>query len=1111
MALGPTHGGYIFFLTPVVRTDVEFSAAAYVAQETDVTFSAHAFIARYATTAFRNARRGYRVLVEIDWPSGGARYADHSVALTKQSDGSKVGYDGRLVSIGAITLGTNGRKDSCDLALSNTPSLTTIEELWTAANPPEGSEVRIYFWFPDDPYEFRVEIMRGVIDQVTGVDEERVELSILSTEEEDARLLGTVVDLVEWPDAPEASVGKMEPFVFGTVEQFEGVPVTEVGKSTLAATALAADTSLILDDVSRFADAGTLIIGEEEWAWTTRTVATNTLNGATARVKDYVQGTEVREKTSLVVLVASHEVDSIDAVYGVVGERLALLASSLYTVDLVGPSKVTFADGWPILDVPAGGSQFVQFQFDAAGSGNTATNPTFACGEHVDWTEKNYATVAGSGNKLVVDQTTDVVSLGTILKAWAMVEYDGSKIVPAYQGGATIVWKLKHSTTDLGTLTEKGNLPVDLKNRAGALGITRAYDDTNEIDNPSHVHSSASGPRTITIFCDTAVVVAPSFPNVGVIADGNFSNPGTASGLNIQVQAYIQRTLEDLGTPTSMIGKIDSDMVSSGPKAYITANGGDSTTVTLPTTRIAVSTGSRPVTTWAQVAAATIQIDPAAPLNAGDIIYEMWFEVTYTPYDTAAGTQNSSLDVPDPITHTVAFLGDVTSLAAGDWSWFDTRSITVEHISGTVVTALRVVRVSFIIEYAPIRQAPAERILVDVTGLVTDGAATDILRALISRADMLDRGTSGYNDGDLTTAQARLDVAAASVETLLPNGTASNTLSLQGGATLHAVTSDSDDATYAYYASDVGDTKTGTVNLASYTLTGSEKVLFVELRATLEGTGNGVEITVELLHGVTAVATITVAPPTGTPIEYSAVWASGELTQAEIDALTVRMTVQAGDGIITGQGQIDGIEVKLTLSGGGVHRLDFAITERESGDEIISEVCRQSRLRYWYEEGALCVKYMEDPSDIAAPAVTVRRSDMPESDESYLKRDRTAWREIVNDISASFRYDYREARMVGSVRGTLPTVLPRDSAEDVEYPMIRDEASARGIMYGALLRRYVGRYGISFSTYLVFLDVRRSDTIGVVTGRVSLEKIEVEEIVIDPESDEIRFSGRSYD
>lgn len=732
--------------------DLTFDGKAVVKEvDIDLSFLASAIVSRFKTLSFKCGCLDYRMIVEVDWPGGARRYSDLPFAA------GDVGFHGRLCTLGPIVLGTSGRRDSVSFEIDNTPALETTESLWTDANPPEGAVIRIYYWFTRDIPDLasRVEIFRGIVDQVTELHEDVVKISGISTEEFNDPLLGADINTTDFPDAPEASVGKMKPFIFGTVEQFEGVPITEVGKSALASTLLITDSTMVLEDGTRFASSGTVLIGDEEVTYSGKTVP-NTLTGLSARKADYMAGIEILEKTSLDIMLASHALSDIAGVYGVSGERVKLLDPALYTETLTAPAKISFANGWPTVDVPAGGSQFTQIQFDAAGTGNTATSPAAACADDAAWTEKGYAEVAGAGQKLVVRQSTDVPPLGPILKAWAMVEYDGSRL-------GSPVFKLKHASTDLGTLTALGNLTTDLKNRAGALGTTRAYNDDNTIVDPTHSHPSADGAKTVSVFLDTVTTTVGTVSSPEGIADGKFVAFGVVftnpSAFDVSMQA-----LQDLGgVPTSVVAKIDADTSPSGSGArmFLAAPSGNSSAVTLSGGgRGTVTTGAKSVTSWADVQACQIKTDTAHKFGASDRIYECWLEVTYTPAATAAAATGVDLNDNTPVAFTVAFLGEVTSLAAGDWTWFKTCDITVEHISGAVTIPLRVKRVMFLVEYAPTRNQPADRILATITGLVPGGAPTDILAEIITNAGLLALTSDSYHAGDFTNAKAKMDVGA---------------------------------------------------------------------------------------------------------------------------------------------------------------------------------------------------------------------------------------------------------------------------------------------------------------------------------------------------------------
>ena len=708
------------------------------------------------TTKHRDPASTPHVLVEVDWPGGSRRYAGEDLVVEHST-----GYDGRIISIGDVHRGTGERQDSVEVTLENLPNLATVESLWSDTYPPENSAVRVYLWIEDEPLANRVEIFRGVVEHIEEVTDQIAKISALSSIEGYDAPLGKLITLTDFADAPEESVGKFEPIVFGTVARMEGIPVSERATSYLAAPALKSDTTLYLQDVSRFPNTGAIFTGTN---YSGRNPTTNTLTGCSARTRDFPTGTEVMEVGTLDILLAGHAVTAIDAVYGKKGDSIGKIDPSFYTPMLTAPAKVRFTDSWPKISVPAGGSQFMQVQTDAlaAVGTNTALDPLNAAAGQGAWTDKNYATIRDdfTNGRLFLRNTKTIADIGELIRVWVMAEYDPSTGGLHETGGTPDggIWRLAIAGHALDILTTIGNLSTEYLNQMMALGTTRAYDDSDSVTQPTHIHDVGSGPITITMFFDTLNTV--NINNSERIVDKGFVTAATvASTVGGETFTAAIQTLINLGgTPTSVVGKIDAQIGALGPTQYVHIHGpgGDSTNAAIGAVRDVTSTGPLPVTSWADVQAVTMV---SGLLYTSTQVWEGWLEVTYTPAASAASVTTDALasGATSAVTHTRATATEVTSyLATKDWADLDEYEFCVEYVSGSPVADLKVVRLSIVVEYAPTKLERCDRVFADVRGLIPDGMPTDILKEVVTNAYLMNLTDTEYNLGDFTTAQMRL-------------------------------------------------------------------------------------------------------------------------------------------------------------------------------------------------------------------------------------------------------------------------------------------------------------------------------------------------------------------
>ncbi len=762
--------------TVVEVFDKTSTAKASVRDSMSLTSSACAEVVRFETTRHRRAGLKFHRLVEIDWPSGSRRYSDSHVAA------GDVGFDGRLLELGDVVQAMGGEKSSLTLSVSNLPTLTPVEDLWTDAAPPEGSAVRVSYWFPPDEFRARIPLFTGVVEHVQRVTDGRVDLSAFGSEELHDVLLGDEVNLSEYPDAPPESVGRTKPVVFGTLADHEGVPVTQIGTSQLAGTALRADLTLTLEDVSRFPDSGQVAVGAELVTYVSRDTSTNTLTtDGVDRALDYPAGTEVLERGTLKVLVASHAV-TVTAVRAAKGKRVALVDPSAYTVPVGGlalGNVVEFAGGWPTVPTPSGGTQYLQVQADAVGDyhGSTAVDTINACAGDPDWTEKETALIDVDHALLEVKCTAAQTPPGSIIRAWVLVEHDDTgfsgedvggsgESVGVYVGNVLVPSGLVYA----GNLREGGNLPLEVKQKIG-LGTTRAYDDTHTIVDPTHVHGG-TGTTTYDLYPDSTSggLGVNNWYDVPNAVDGN---AGTAAGntAGAGVTRMVTQRSSTTGRTEALVSVVAKFRVKniSGLPAYVKLYRGGYG-LGFPVASAVVADGfdstvsvdvSGAFTAWSHFtdSGTYFQYDDNGHGVASNKLfcYEMYWEVTYSTAGVAAAATGVSQSSDSPLLHTVAFLGDITEAVAGDWSYFSDPLNQVEvfaSFSAANASQVKVKRVSFLVEYAAYRSEAADRVLVDLEGLAPGGDPTDVLTEVVTNARLLGLSSDHLQPADFAEARA---------------------------------------------------------------------------------------------------------------------------------------------------------------------------------------------------------------------------------------------------------------------------------------------------------------------------------------------------------------------
>lgn len=732
-----------------------------------------AYVQWWPTTAFRAASAAFDVLVEIDWPGGARRYAGHDLAV------ETTGYDGRLISVGRIVQGTEDRQDAVTITLENTTTGGSIESTWSDANPPEGAEVRVYYWFSGDVLAQRMLLFRGIVSEVTEVTEQQITLSAASYETKYDVPLGTLINTTDFPSAPNEAIGKLKPIVFGTIDRFEGIPVTTIARTTTASSVLAEETSIAVADTSELPSSGTVLIGGTELVTYTGisgsdlTGCTRGASGTTAA--DCGSGTDVVFYGELDILIAGHAITAITAVYGVVGTRVALLDPSTYTKQLTTPGMIKFATGWPTISVPSGTLETVEIQLDSIDAvNNTAKNPIFAAGGDTDWQQMNAAQVnASTGNQtLSLYRAASYAPQGELVRAWLVCEFDDTPFPLA--AGTVQMFLLVGGTGGtllgpLATLQKGGNVSTALRDLLG-LGEVRLWDAT-------HAHSVVNSSTSTSIAAPSSAPTAtngsagwsslgntvdqnfstfslsashgggPSFYDFGSL---NFSHSGTAWGFTTTGKTITRiRAHAKYGqTPGS------PPLYTNPANLNLRISGSNVSSVFMPGTGNATEyiTPWWTAASWTDLTNATIELQTIPQsVSWGHNVTDVWIEFEYA----TTTTSGDAVVATQPAIYSTAMVYDVGGLGVQP-TWADLLAPIVIIGATSTTVDVNIIRCYWLAEVSPFKPTPAERVLVDVQGLQANGDPIEILKQVMTNAYLLGQPSSSYSAGDFAVAQAKL-------------------------------------------------------------------------------------------------------------------------------------------------------------------------------------------------------------------------------------------------------------------------------------------------------------------------------------------------------------------
>ena len=387
-------------------------------------FSVDAFSLRLPTGLYNLQETHPVILVEMRLPGGTVRVANRIVMV------GSVAYDGRLVSIASVLRTITEGTDEVQLVLDDTDTRGPRFRDLFAANAPESSGVTVWIGLTDDPdfVENRIHLFEGKIDRVPGFSRAQVTVDVLRNEVVDDRLMGRIVTLADFPDAPDEVLGSMVPIVFGRNELSPGIVTNTNELGRLFFNHFVSDTTIKLVDSTSFPATGTVQIGEEQVTYTGNNTTAGELTGATRGANgtiasDHARDAEVTEIGPFVVKFNDGPSDRIESIklkdpQGNLGEPVP------------GPTSIDNLlstatwDALPKIRSAGTASAFHRVHFDAQGPGNLATDARFAARENPGYGTFDYAKVS-PGNPLEVQTNTDDLGQpGDIKRVWLAVVHD---------------------------------------------------------------------------------------------------------------------------------------------------------------------------------------------------------------------------------------------------------------------------------------------------------------------------------------------------------------------------------------------------------------------------------------------------------------------------------------------------------------------------------------------------------------------------------------------------------------------------------------------------------------------------------------------------------------
>jgi hypothetical protein len=410
-------------------------------------------------------------------------------------------------------------------------------------------------------------------------------------------------------------------------------------------------------------------------------------------------------------------------------------------------------------------TRFLQAQFDAVATGNTALDPLNATDP---LSRTAFAQISQVARKLRLQQTTAMASIGEINKVLLRVEHFVEEQLP----NDSIIARID-GLGDIGVLSPPAS--ADTASTTGSTDITHNHLDTLgfPVNIPNHQH-------TATTEADRVVIQGASSGPAGnlTITDPTDIGPYTitvtfpappAGALRSEYKvSWRYKTITfSTGTPTlsfggNNIGQFNSaraDFDYTQTFSVASGTGGDTWGITLNAGFMKFDLLSVERTIYYAPNPATLS-NPLDTVKGGGV----------TPHGSspalAATTEKSTGTVVDHF--------DISSLVNRDWNWFTNKVVEIEYTGASDGRTAYIIHTAFEIEYARRRLEVTDEVTADVDGVKDDGAGTitGVPDAVIERPDHVFRWSITNLLGLPASVidDAAFDTAGAAFQNAVPGG-----------------------------------------------------------------------------------------------------------------------------------------------------------------------------------------------------------------------------------------------------------------------------------------------------------------------------------------------------
>ncbi len=541
--------------------------------------------------------------------------------------------------------------------------------------------------------------------------------------------LGALVNHDVYPLAPEASVGRMKPIVFGKVPMAPAIPLRKTQETRVKSVVLSGGSLVDVADTSGFADAGSIIINDDEIAYTSKN-ATQFL-GCTGINEFHYADDVVLEKVTGHRYLLSDPVYPIQSI-GAVRAGGHLVDSGDYTVDLVN-GEVVFPDKPKKTD--SIDTKFLQAQMDAVASANNATDPGNA---FIPNSPATYAKLSQGATPLALKQTDDLANVGEIASALVRVEHfmeeklSSDSLTVEIPGIGELGTLPPPSVDDLAVVT--GDVDITHDTLIGTLDFP--------VTDPQHEHALPQK----TTFTQLAV---------GGIDPENSFNLGSGTSHAITFPSLPAGTIDTGEYNFNIVGPTGWSTTTGTLDGHIGTSPGANTHKYFTNPLTGSPSVYTPYGTMNSFTGTTVYLSTNATTTATDITVRSAVRIiTMTPVEDV-GTQSTGISTSntgslaqttgnpalntssEKATKTVVKHFDITSYVNGDWGWFKDKEIHVKYNGSADGRTAFIIHTAFEIEYARRRVSFTDEVSADVNGVIDDasGTITGTPLALIERPD----------------------------------------------------------------------------------------------------------------------------------------------------------------------------------------------------------------------------------------------------------------------------------------------------------------------------------------------------------------------------------------